>query len=311
MSKHLMEDTGIVFNIQRYAIHDGPGIRTLIFFKGCPLRCLWCSNPESQEFERQVVFNSKKCCQCGRCIQVCPKGAITKSFTFGRIIDYKLCDLCGECIEICEHNALQTVGSRYTADDLVNEVLKDSIFFWKSGGGVTLSGGEPLAHENVFLVKLLQRLKEENVHVVVETGGCVYPEIWDRVLPYIDLIFFDLKVADPAKHKNLTGMDNTRILHSLKLLKERKFPIWARIAVIPGYNDSDVEIAALAKIIQDKENIQKISLLPYHAFGSYKYASLGREYALNGVERPQEQRLLAIKELFEVCLKGKTVEIGN
>ena len=270
---------GRIFDIQRFSIYDGPGIRTCVFFKGCNLRCLWCHNPESQSFANQLMFYSSKCVGCGKCAQVC-----SNTFTSD-------CTACGKCVAVCEKGARQIAGKTVSSDEVVSAVLKDRAFYETSGGGVTLSGGEALLQPG-FALEILKKCKENGIDTAIETAGLVPWEVFRDVLPYLDRILFDIKCMDPEKHKALTGADNSLILQNAALLKESGKEIVFRMPVIPGLNDGEVEkAAAFARPC-------RFEILAYHTTGCGKYAALNKEYSIPDIQPPSAE--------FMRCLAEKT-----
>lgn len=300
----------IVFNIQKYSIHDGPGIRTTVFLKGCPLNCIWCSNPESQELKSQVTFNSSRCIGCNSCIVSCLVRAISLDSLFIRKIDYKKCTGCDKCVQICPAGALQKVGRLMTAREVLAEVIKDRIFYRKTNGGVTISGGEPFYQYDCFM-GLLEEFKAAFLNVAVETTGYTSWENLERALPLIDLILYDFKHINSRKHRLYTGVDDSLIIENLKKLGETDVQIWLRMPIISGYNDSLEDIENTNDLIKNIKNIQKVELLPYHKLGISKYPRLGRLYKLKKLEPPSEQRLKEIESIFKTKLPWLEVQIGG
>jgi pyruvate formate lyase activating enzyme len=258
---------GGVFNIMRFSTHDGPGIRTTVFFKGCPLSCWWCHNPESQRFQPDVLYFEERCRHCGDCLATCPEGVTD----FG-------CRRCSVCAEACQSEARQVAGKRMTADEVVREVERDLIFFEESGGGVTLSGGEPVAQPR-FAEAVLRACRERRIHAVLETCGFAHPEVFLRVALAADLVLFDLKLMDPVRHKRYTGVSNRGILRNLEQLVERGRAVRVRIPVVPGINDSEEDAADFAEYLK-RLAIRDVELLPYHHIGIEKYRRLGLSYKL-------------------------------
>jgi pyruvate formate lyase activating enzyme len=317
-----MNTSGTIFNIQRHSVHDGPGIRTILFLKGCPLSCLWCSNPESQAFEPELFFDPVKCIACGACLSVCPASAISKN---GDVILFcrELCTACGKCAEVCYAGARRIEGHAVTAEEAVAEVIKDKAFFARSGGGLTLSGGEPLAQPD-FAEEILRLAREKGLNTVVETAGHVPWSSVEKVLPYVDLFLYDIKHTDPVRHKDCTGADNLLILENLEKLKSRSAKVVVRVPVIPGFNDTPADLSAVADIAFQL-GIREMHLLPGHRYGSGKYRLLGEadpmaEYAAAGAEKPgaaqvggNAENLRARLEAMKGFLAGKglTVRIGG
>ena len=250
----------MIFDIQRNSFVDGPGIRTTVFFKGCNLRCKWCHNPESQSFEKQMMFYKDKCTGCGKCREVCPN-------------HLQSCDFCGKCELYCPAEARKICGREYTSDEVLAEVIKDKAFYENSGGGVTFSGGECMLQLD-FLCEILKKCKAAGIHTAVDTAGNVQWESFEKILPFTDLFLYDIKAFGAELHRKGTGVSNELILENLKNLSGRA-DIIVRIPVIGGYNDNDEEIRQIADFLKQIKII-KAELLPYHAMGEHKYTALGR-----------------------------------
>ncbi len=285
-----MEVRGLIFDIQRFAIHDGPGIRTTLFLKGCPLVCWWCHNPESISPRPQLVAFPGKCIGCGACFQVCPAGAHERLADGSRIHHRERCTLCGRCAEACCAEALVIEGREITVEEAVAELAKDAPFYANSGGGVTLSGGEPLRQAD-FTLEVLRLCTERGFHTALDTSGHAPWEDVERVLPFTDLVLYDLKHADPEAHRTYTGISNERILDNLGRISRQGKPLEIRIPVIPGINDDLANIDASAAILAGLAGVTRVALLPYHRLGEAKYARLGRAYRLPGVEPPPRERM--------------------
>lgn len=299
------DGSGLVFNIQRYSIHDGPGIRTTVFLKGCPLRCKWCSNPESLNTYPEIMVRMARCNGCGRCLDVCVPHAIAlndKTIT----IERSRCDLCLKCIDACFDEAIEVTGRYVSVHEVAEECQKDEIFYRNSEGGVTLSGGEPLL-QGEFTLKLLKACKSRSLHTALDTSGYADRELCERVLPYTDLVLFDIKHLDPKKHYGATGVSNELILQNLKRIAGSKSRLWMRIPVIPDFNDSDQYMEELAKVLKDVP-AEKISLLGYHEWGKSKYGALGRDYPLEGLRQLSQERLEALCGVF--ASGGLPVTVG-
>ena len=292
------EATGLVSSIQRYCIHDGPGIRTIVFLKGCPLRCLWCSNPENQEAYPEIAFVRERCLGCGTCTASCPSGAMSVRGP-GPQIDRQLCRGCGSCADACPSGALRLIGKRMTPKEVMAEVRKDEVFFRTSGGGVTVSGGEPLAQPH-FVAGLFRRCKEMGLHTAVETSGYAGWNAIEQLLQWVDLFLYDLKVMNPEKHKAYTGVDNRIILENLSRLSvaRKGRGVVVRIPLVPTVNLSREELETLARFVA-VHDIGTVHLLPYHAYGSGKYAQLGRSYRMSAVGEPSEDEVAWAKTFFE------------
>jgi len=274
---------GLVFNIQKFCLHDGPGIRTTIFLKGCPLTCKWCSNPESQSWRPQLVTRDIKCTGCGECATVCPENAIELTSDGNRHINWEHCSQCLKCIDACIYGALEAAGKHMSVDEVVREAEKDAIFYKNSGGGVTVSGGEPLL-QHEFLVELLQSLKKKQIHVAVDTSGYAPKSVLKKIIEYVDLVLFDIKHLDPKIHRANTGVDNDIILENARYVAQRA-TTWFRMALIAGINDSVEHIQQVSKLAANL-NIEKLSLLPYHEGGKSKCLQIGRPYAVEGDRTP-------------------------
>lgn len=260
------ELTGLVFDIQRYALHDGPGIRTLVFLKGCPLHCAWCQNPESLDPRPEIGFLAVKCIECGACFDACPQDAIDLE-SDGRIIRDR-CDRCGLCVDECVAEALSVIGEEYTVDRLLAEVERDRAFYEQSGGGVTLSGGEPLRQRR-FLAALLPRLKAAGLHTAIETcGHFVWADV-EALLHDVDLVYFDLKLMDRDAHKNATGVDNRVILENARRLVGEDLEVVFRCPLIPGYSATETNVQALVDFLLSLGQ-DRVHLLPYHSLGEGK-----------------------------------------
>ena len=300
---------GIIFNVQHYSIHDGPGIRTTVFMKGCPLRCAWCQNPESQKLQPELFFNAEACTGCGKCVQVCPVKAIEimegKSKT-----NRNLCRGVGKCAEVCPNEARTLMGRVVTAGEVFKEVNGDSIFYQRSGGGVTLSGGDPVAQPE-FSIGILKLCKDAGIHTAIETSGCVKWEILSRILDYVDLVLYDFKEMESAKHKIHTGVTNTMILDNVrKIYHERQIPLLARVPVVPGFNDSVDNISATARFVANELGKDvKVHLLPYHRLGETKYERLECVSSAAYIKPPTDEYMEKLKELVESF--GLTVTIGG
>lgn len=288
---------GIVFNIQKLSIHDGPGIRTLVFLKGCPLRCLWCSNPESQKPNPQIASFYKRCIGCGICEVVCPQKAI-KEVDGAYIINKELCDNCGICAKECYANSKQIIGKEMSVKEVVEEVMKDNMFYKRSKGGVTFSGGEPLM-QPAFLLALLKELKKQKVNTAIETSGYCDTETLKEIADYLDIIFYDIKHMDTDTHKKLTGVPNKLILENLKALDSKRKKITVRVPIITTYNDSQEHIKSIVEFCLELKSVEKIELLPYHNLGKYKYKSINREYKLSQLKTPDKEHIEKLLSIVE------------
>jgi pyruvate formate lyase activating enzyme len=293
-----VELTGTVFDIERCAIYDGPGIRTLVFLKGCPLRCLWCANPESQRRAPELMFHEKDCSPCGRCVPACPEHALSIGADEKPSIEWALCTNCGACSDVCVPRALRMAGREMTVGEVVEEIEKDRPFYRRSGGGVTLSGGEPTL-QAAFAAALLRELRRRFLHTAIETCGYARPEALLSVVEHCDLVYFDVKFVDPETHAKLTGVRNDVILENLERVAKRT-PVVVRIPVVPGCTDQDLNIRRTTELVARLDpNVQRIELLPYHNFGEPKYRRLGRQYPLPETARPDGDRLLYLGQMVE------------
>lgn len=283
----------MIFNVQKCSIHDGHGLRTLVFFKGCPLRCPWCANPESQYYGCEVTEYPSKCIGCGMCIRRCPAQAIG---TDGHI-DRTICsDECTECTDICYAEAKKLVGKEYTVDELFREINKDKIFYDIKGGGVTFSGGEPLSHGK-YLEEIAKKCKQNHINVCVESCGYSSFDTFKNALPYIDAMFMDIKILDPRKHKEITGKSNELILDNIKRISDYGMPLTIRTPVVPGYTDSEENIRGIAEFVAQLPTVKEYELLRYHNFGESKYGALGRVYDLKGVQPPSDEKMLELTKI--------------
>lgn len=299
-------NTAIIFNIQKFSVHDGPGIRTTVFIKGCPLKCLWCHNPESQEVKKQMLFDSNKCVLCETCVKICPQNAITLENN-KLMTDPDKCNHCRQCEVYCIPGARQVAGKEYTVEEIIKEVMKDKVFYEQSNGGVTVSGGEPLIQIN-FVEELLKRLKEENIHTAVDTCGAVSFESIQRAAPYTDVFLYDIKLMDDEKHREFIGMSNKLILDNLRKLSQIHNNINLRMPIIEGVNADEIHIEKTIDFIKEL-NIKKVNLLPYHDIARHKYKKLDIVYKDEKMSKPSDGKMQRFKEMFEK--KGYETKIGG
>jgi pyruvate formate lyase activating enzyme len=288
--------TGTVFNIMRFSINDGPGIRTTVFLKGCPLACPWCHNPESVQREQEVVLRGDRCIGCGECVDACSQHAIAK--VDGQVTtDRTLCTRCGDCVSRCYADARELVGKEWTTEEVMREILLDRVFFDESGGGVTFSGGEPFLQHD-FLESLLHACRQHGIHTTVDTTGCTSVSILERIAPLVDLFLYDLKMMDDARHREYTGVSNLPILENLRRLIRWEKRVIVRIPVVPGVNDDEHNIRSSGEWLASLGTVLEVHVLPYHASGTEKYSRLGKPYALDTLRSPDHDSVARIvKEL--------------
>ena len=298
---------GQIFNIMKYAVHDGPGIRTTVFLKGCPLDCWWCHNPESQELKPQLTFFPNRCIGCMDCIAACKENAITA--VDGKVVtDLEKCKNNGDCTLVCFAEARQMAGETMSVEEVVKEVSKDKIFYDESGGGVTFSGGEPLV-QKTYLLELLKEMKKIGIHTTIDTCGYASNETIKEVAELTDLFLFDLKHMNSEKHEKYTGVPNELILENLNILHSMGKDIIIRIPIIPGFNDSKEELEDMKNYISTLKNIKEVDLLSYHSIGQEKYNRIGKPYKMKDVKEPSEDEMNYAVSLMEG--NGIKVKIGG
>lgn len=287
--------SGLVANIQKFTLHDGPGLRTMVFMKGCPLRCQWCCNPETQLADVELSFARKLCILCGECVRACPESAIAPERQFEP--DRRRCIRCGACADICPTRAKKIIGERMSVDEVFKEVLKDAVFYGSGNGGLTISGGEPFMQSG-FIFALLKRSQESGINTAVETCGHFATNDAERIVELLDRVYIDLKAIDPTTHKLLTGNGNRVILENIEFFAKRGKETVVRIVIIPGLNNHSEDIARAADFLSQFAHKLRLELLPYHKFGIAKYDQLGYRYTLHHIAPPEEEEMLRIREIF-------------
>lgn len=296
--KGIMKKTGIIFDIQRFSLHDGPGIRTTVFLKGCPLHCIWCHNPESWSRKPQLMFSAEKCRQCMACAGSCPNSVHIQKLG-EHVLDDKNCDACGKCVTQCAYGALKMSGEEMDVDTVLKEVCADKSYYDNSGGGVTISGGEPMLQFS-FLQTLLREAKKQGLHTCLETGGFAQKEEFESIRKDVDLFLFDIKHTDDAAHKKYTGVSNQRILANLDDLYRKGAKLRLRCPLIPGINDTDEHIAGIAALTRKYPELCGVEILPYHDMGKGKWNQIGREYELRDLKSTdQEQKAVLHRRFLE------------
>jgi pyruvate formate lyase activating enzyme len=297
---------GMVFLIQSYSTNDGPGIRTTVFTKGCSLNCKWCQNPESRSSYPELMTHDDKCVGCGRCLEVCPAKAVSLDAQTGRKIDRSRCNRCFECVDVCPAKALTAVGEYLSIPQVMAQIEKDELFFCRSGGGMTVSGGEPLL-QSPFVCELLKACKERGLHTALDTCGHAPWPTLEQALRYTDLVLYDIKHMDPDAHMQGTGAGNVLVLANLYKIP-RSTRLWLRLPLIPGYNDSRDNLDQVIALSR-KTAAEKISLLPFNRYGDGKYRDLGLDIPLLGVPALTKQKAERIKTYLE--RSGLPVTIGE
>lgn len=288
-----------ITNIQKFSIHDGDGIRTTVFFKGCPLKCRWCHNPETQRFEREMQIDREKCTGCGACAAICPNGAI--HMEEGRPIwNSDACTFCGKCENFCPTGIREIIGREYTVKELLKELMKDQMFYEESGGGVTLSGGEVMAMDIDYILELAKELKRQDVTLTIDTCGYVPYDRFQKILPYVNTFLYDIKVMDPEIHKEYMGTDNKLILDNLVRLAKDGARIYIRIPTVKEVNGNEQSMREIIAFLQEHDiHPAQVNLLPYHDTGSGKYRKLDMEYKGTDLHAPDREEMEAFVALFE------------
>ncbi len=296
------ETTGIIFGLDQTALHDGPGVRMNVYLKGCPLRCVWCHSPESQRFEPEVVWYETRCTACGRCVQACRVGVRTLGLMSAE--DRQRCTLCGDCVAVCSSGALEIIGRTVTAGEIVDEAARLAPFFGRTGGGVTLTGGEPTAQPE-FAYAVASLCREAGIHVAMETCGVARAEVFERLVDVVDLFLFDIKHADCVEHERVTGTGNEGILRNLACVVASDADVLVRVPLIPTVNDDAETVRAMARLAVER-GVERITLLPYNPATPGKYSWVRRELELGDVHRQSPEYLARLAEICRV--EGLTVE---
>ena len=299
--------TGTIFAIKRYALHDGPDLRVTVFLKGCPLSCLWCHNPEGIAPAPAMLIVPGKCIGCGECLEACPEGALS-TLPHGMSRDQAACTACGVCAEVCPALAHEAVGRKWTVPEVMAEIEKETPFFAANQGGVTFSGGEPLAQPD-FLEAMLMACKDQELHLAVDTSGFASAETVSRVARHTDLFLFDIKHMDPIAHRRLTGVDNALILSNLRLLAQSGAQVALRLPLIPGLNDDEANIRSTGLLAASLPGIRSIDVLPYHASARGKYAKLGLPYPGESIKQSDPDNVDRAVDILQHC--GLEVRIGG
>ncbi|UCF16982.1 MAG: glycyl-radical enzyme activating protein, partial [Phycisphaerales bacterium] len=299
--------SGYIFDIKKYAIHDGPGIRTTIFFKGCPLQCKWCHNPESWAILPEPGFRGGRCRHCGRCVEICRTNAISSTQDHP-VTDPTVCQVCGDCVAACLTGAREIIGEEMTVSRVLSEIEKDVIFYDQSGGGATFSGGEPLMQPE-FLLELLRQCRKQHIHTAVDTTCYAETDVIEKIAEQTDLFLCDLKHMDPAIHKDFTGVDNDLILYNIRRLSNAGKTITIRIPIISGFNNDRSNIEETADFVKSLSNVSRIDILPYNSGGKEKSERLTTEFDLMETEVPDAEQMYTIAGIFKSC--GFEVETGG
>ena len=288
-----------ITNIQKFSIHDGDGIRTTVFFKGCPLKCEWCHNPETQRFEKEMEVDGEKCTGCGTCASVCPNGAVRMTEDHRPAWDPKACTFCGKCENFCPAGSREIVGREYTVKELTKELMKDQMFYEESGGGVTFSGGEVMSMDMDFILAMAKELKRQDVTLTIDTCGYVPYERFEKILPYVNTFLYDVKVMDPELHKKYMGTDNKLILENLIRLSQDGARIYIRIPTIKEVNGNEENMKETIAFLKEHDiHPAGVNLLPYHDTVSGKYAKLDMEYKGTDLHAPDKEEMEALAALF-------------
>lgn len=287
---------GLIFDIKRFAVHDGPGIRTTIFLKGCPLSCWWCHNPEGLSNSQEIIYYDYKCMNCDKCINICQQNALEEKNN--KIVrNHKICTSCGNCVEICPTASQQIIGQKISAENAIKEIEKDHIFFETSNGGVTFSGGEPLM-QHEFLKETLKLCKKRSIHTALDTSGFCHSDVFNTLIKFNDLFLYDLKIIDDQQHKKYTGVSNKKIIKNLDILQEKEKDIIIRFTIVKGITDTKENLRDIINLVSSFEKIKEIDLLPFHNVNE-KYQRIGKQNKLKDIKPPSSNDIKRIKKQFE------------
>jgi pyruvate formate lyase activating enzyme len=298
---------GLVSKIQRYSIKDGPGIRTTVFLKGCSMQCEWCCNPELVNPQPEILKDQKACIHCSECFSNCPEDAILEDAN-EYVINRTLCNACGICVEVCPVGAYELIGRSMSVNEIVQELVKDRVFYEVSDGGVTFSGGEPSLQYR-FAKKVAQEMKRNHIHVALDTCGNAPWDHLQELIDVVDLVLYDIKFVDNEKHTRFTGASNEVIMQNAEKLSDAGIPLIIRVPILPGINNTIEEINETVKFIEGLETVERVDILPYHKLGIGKYPMLGKEYRLGSLEPPDRNHLEKLRDLIQA--NGFSVAIGG
>lgn len=306
------EEKGMVLRIERTSIHDGDGLRTVVFMKGCPLRCWWCSTPESQHIEVEKGYLDNRCIGCSICIESCPQGALSLSLEKKVVIDKVKCNMCFTCFKKCPYNAYKKYGNLMSVDELVHEIAKDEIFYFHSGGGVTFSGGDPL-NQFKFVAETMKKCKRSGIHTAIESSLFAPYENIEEILPWLDVLYVDIKHMGKEEHKRYTGVDNNIILENILKIDCSTYPvnIYVRIPLTPSVNDTKENLLNTIEFCSNLKKLKEIELLPYHRLGIETYKNLGIEYKLSNISSPTPERMLELVDFMSANSQGIRVRTGG
>lgn len=302
----MSEKNAVVFDVQRFSLNDGPGIRTIVFLKGCPLNCIWCHNPESKSQRSELMLYPTKCIGCGDCVSSCPEGLHSFGENGQHIIAREKCRRCGVCESACA-GAIKLCGKPMSVDEALHQVMKDSVFYANSGGGLTISGGEPLMQAD-FTQALLKSAKERGIHTAIETSGYAKWDVIESLADYVDLFLWDVKETDSKRHKQYTGVDNALILSNLHRLNDLGATVVLRCPIIPGYNDRKEHLEAIGKMAEELSCVERVDIEPYHPLGKSKAEALGRDYPLDDLTFPSDE---AVKSWCETVARLTTKPVAK